>query len=239
MSLFDPPTFKFLTLNELDRMKDIPCMILLYCQKKHAKQERNLVCDRFVASRCRWFTSVGIDSGLWEISMDDADLRNNPDHDELWAVTESDKALTENTVEIFLDLVVDNPQEIKTAYIIGDNSESLQQLKYELLTSYKSIASLEEWTYFPQIMSDLGFEMDCNHSFDAYKVNCGLQLKKANSDREQRRNNLYVLEHADRQIVGNHLFSEWRYLTHWNMAAVNEYDIDYLHRVIDILNEKI
>ena len=42
------------------------------------------------------------------------------------------------------------------------------------------------------------------------------------SKRDKRRNILYLLEHADRQIVGNFLFSEWRYYTHW--ALPGEYD---------------
>lgn len=45
---------------------------------------------------------------------------------------------------------------------------------------------------------------------------------------------LYVLEHSDRQIVGNYLFSYWRYLTYWSMGW-SEFDIDYLKRIIAIL----
>ena len=44
---------------------------------------------------------------------------------------------------------------------------------------------------------------------------------------------------ADRQIVGNFLYSEWRYYTHW--ALPGEYDpyiTDYLQRVIRILESK-
>ncbi len=59
------------------------------------------------------------------------------------------------------------------------------------------------------------------------------------SKRDKRRNILYLLEHADRQIVGNFLYSEWRYYTHW--ALPGEYDpyiTDYLQRVIRILESK-
>lgn len=239
MDLLHSMTFTFLTLDQLNKLEAIPCIILLYCNKKYDNQERDSFCDRFVISQCRWFTAVGVDSDMWEDALDEADLRNNPDQDECWAVTESDEVLNTDSVQQFLDVVIDNSVKAETTYIIGDTTESLHQLQREILTNYKSYDTLEEWIWFPKIMSAFGFEMDCDHSFDSHKSNCGLQLKKASNERERRKNDLYVLEHAERQIVGNHLFSQWRYYTHWNMAPVNKYDIDYLHRVIDILNAKL
>ena len=129
-------------------------------------------------------------------------------------------------------------KKIRNIYILGDNSEALQVLTQEILKSFKAHESLDSWDWFPEIMQALGFKMDCDHGFKAYKANCDLQLAPINNQREQRRNNLYVLEHADRQIVGNHLFSQWRYYTHWDMGTADKYVMDYLHRVIGILNTK-
>ena len=39
------------------------------------------------------------------------------------------------------------------------------------------------------------------------------------------------------QVVGNCLFSYWRYYTHW-AYCYDEYDIDFLRRIITILEEK-
>ena len=100
--------FKFLTLDELDKLENRPCMILLYCKQRHSSQKMDSVCDRFVASQCRWFSAIGIDSGLWEVALDDADIRNNPDKDDLWAMTLSDKELNESAVQFFLGDIVFN-----------------------------------------------------------------------------------------------------------------------------------
>ena len=232
--------FKFLTLDELDKLENNPSMILLYCTQRHDRKEMNSICDHFVASQCRWFSAIGIDSGLWEVALDGADIRNNPDKDDLWAMTLSDKELNESTVQFFLGDIVFNKDLKKTRsiYILGDNSEALQVLTQEILKSYKTHESLDSWEWFPEIMQALGFKMDRDHGFNAYKANCDLQLAPANSQRDQRRNDLFVLGHADRQIVGNHLFSQWRYFTHWDMGTADEYSMDYLRRVIDILNSK-
>ena len=232
-------SINFLTLDELGKLKDIPCMILLYCKQKYDRQKKDSICDLFVTSQCRWFTAVGMDSALWEDALDNADIRKNPDNDECWAVTASDDELNVDTIQEFLDAMIDNPTMTGVVYVVGDSCETLRSLIQVMLTNYKSYESLNGWIWFPEIMWGLGYEMDCDQSFEAYKADCNLHIVKANTEREQRRNNLYVLEHAERQIVGNHLFSEWRYYTHWNMAPVNEYDIDYLHRVIDILIAKL
>ena len=55
--------------------------------------------------------------------------------------------------------------------------------------------------------------------------------------RDGRRNILYLLERADRKIVGNYLFSQWRYYTHWAMGW-DDYITDFLRRIISILESK-
>lgn len=229
---------RFLTLSERDSMDKKPCMIFLYCIQNHDKHEMESICDRFVASKCCWFTAVGQEHEKWHAAFDDADVRNNPDNEELWAVTDSTMALDQDTIQFWLDNITGMSKKIETVYFIGDDGDSLQFLIGEILAHYKSYESLYEWLVFPEIMLGLGFEMDCDHGFEEHKAHCGLILNKAHSERQKRRNDLYVLEHAERQIIGNHLFSQWRYFTHWAMAPANIYDMDYLHRVIDILNTK-
>ncbi len=96
---------------------------------------------------------------------------------------------------------------------------------------------LDFWEGFAEKMQELGFEMDCCKSFEEYRKNSQLQLKPAHSEREERKNILYLLEHADRQIVGNYLFSMWRYYTHWSNGW-NHYDVDFLRRIVTILENK-
>ena len=104
--------------------------------------------------------------------------------------------------------------------------------------SFKQESNLDNWEGFPELMSNLGFVMDCGHSFDDFQKNCGLTLKHPISERERKRNILYLLEHAGAQIVGNYLFSEWRYFTHWS-NGYDEYDVDFLRRIIAILESKL
>lgn len=112
-------------------------------------------------------------------------------------------------------------------------------IKYqpELFDYYLKENNLDEWVGFPDLMWGLGFKMDCEHSFDEYRKNSTLKLKEAHSERERKHNILYLLEHADLQIVGNYLFSHWRYYTHW-AYSYDEYDVDFLKRIIAILKAK-
>ena len=102
---------------------------------------------------------------------------------------------------------------------------------------YKREDNLNVWENFPETMWGLGYEMDCCNSFEEYVANSSIELKPATTEREQKRNKLYLLEHAERQIVGNYLFSEWRRLTHWE-DSYDQYDVDYLRRIITILESK-
>jgi len=107
-----------------------------------------------------------------------------------------------------------------------------------IFDKFKENKDLDSWLDFPNLMWGLGYEVDCEESFNEFKKNCGLKLKEPKNEREEKRNRLYVLEHADRQIVGNELFSYWRYLTHWTMYGYSEYDVDFIMRVIKILEDK-
>ena len=103
-----------------------------------------------------------------------------------------------------------------------------------LLDKYLEEQNCDHWEHFPEVMWGLKFEMDCGESFEKYKVNCGLDYEETHSRRDRIRNDLYILEHAPVQIVGNYVFSYWRYLTHWTMGGDN-FDEDFLRRSLQIL----
>ncbi len=105
-----------------------------------------------------------------------------------------------------------------------------------IFDKYKAESALECWDDFPETMWGLGFEMDCEKSFQQFCQTSNLIVKEPQSVREKRKNNLYLLEHAGKQIVGNYLFSHWRYLTHWAMGY-DEFEFDYLRRIIEILEK--
>ena len=118
--------------------------------------------------------------------------------------------------------------------------EGIEPIEYYhgIFNKYKENSNLDSWLDFPDLMWGLGFEMDCEESYQKFLKTCGLNLKEPKNERGEKRNRLYVLEHADRQVVGNELFSYWRYLTHWSMSGYTEYDVDFIKRVIKILEEK-
>lgn len=105
-----------------------------------------------------------------------------------------------------------------------------------IFDQFKGIKNLDRWSAFPEIMGDLGYEMDCCKSFEDYCKHRNVNISSTASGREERKYILYMLENADRQIVGNYLFSIWRYYTHW--ASQDEYGADYVCRIIRILEDK-
>ncbi len=117
--------------------------------------------------------------------------------------------------------------------------EGIKPIEYRpgIFDKYKENDDLDSWTDFPDLMWGLGFEMDCEKSYHEFEKECGLKLKNPSNERENKRNRLYVLEHADRQVVGNELFSYWRYVTYWKFNGYTEYDVDFVKRIIDILEK--
>lgn len=72
-------------------------------------------------------------------------------------------------------------------------------------------ANPEHWDNFPELMWSLGFEMDCYASaprFEAYEY-------PAHTYKEIQDQLLTEMENWDTQLVGNYIFSRYRYLTHW------------------------
>ena len=120
-----------------------------------------------------------------------------------------------------------------------DHFHGRKPVKYApgLFDEFKKEDRIDLWIQFPDLMWGLGYEMDACNSFEEYRQKSKLKVKPASSDREERRNVLYLLEHADRQIVGNYLFSMWRYYTHWAMGY-DDFATDFLRRIIAILELK-
>ena len=120
--------------------------------------------------------------------------------------------------------------------------EDIKPIKYnkEIFSKYKNEENLDKWIDdgFAETMWGLGYDMDCEESFNSYVERSPISVKEAISKRQEYKNNLYYLEHANRKIVGNYLFSYWRYWTHWSMGMPDKYEIDYLKRIIDILESK-
>lgn len=116
--------------------------------------------------------------------------------------------------------------------------EGCRPVEYYLgiFDKYKKDDNLESWLDFPDIMWGLGFDIDAKEPYDIAKE-LGLKLKEPKSEREKKRNILYILEHAERQVVGDYLFAYWRYLTHW-CYGYDQYEVNFVKRIITILETK-
>ncbi len=115
----------------------------------------------------------------------------------------------------------------------------IKPIKYRkgIFDKYKTIEDPESWEGFPELMWGLGYDKPGQKSYSEFLAESGLKLKNPTNSREEKRNYLYVLEHADRIVVGNFLFSQWRYLTHWSFGRYDEYDVEFLRRIIAILEK--
>lgn len=82
---------------------------------------------------------------------------------------------------------------------------------------------------FANFMWNLGFEMDCENSFNEW-------VKKQET---KYRDVLDALDNALTQIVGNYIFSYFRYLTHWSMGYSIDRCKDFFPKALKILERKL
>lgn len=81
---------------------------------------------------------------------------------------------------------------------------------YILIEKWNETENLETWENFYEVMTKNGFVMDCYESFRATFPDVqGVKSTKEKGVVVEK------LKSAERQIVGNFIFSHWRYLTHW------------------------
>ena len=107
-----------------------------------------------------------------------------------------------------------------------------------MFDEFKAEDNYDRWDRLPDLLGGLGFKMDAYNSFREYEKTSALKPNPGSLNREERKYILYLLEHADRQIVGNFLFSTWRNYTHWCIPYEDEYATDFLRRIIAILESK-
>lgn len=119
-----------------------------------------------------------------------------------------------------------------------DKEMNLIEYHPGIFDEFKMQDDLDKWIIydFKKIMLGLGYEEDSGKSFEDFKNQSTLNVKLANNSKEEKKNILYLLEHADKQIVGNYLFSHFKYLTH-SVKSYDKYDVDFLKRIIRILED--
>lgn len=82
----------------------------------------------------------------------------------------------------------------------------------QLFKQYESEPNPEHWRGFPELMWDLGFEMDCYNSAPSFE-----RLdRQAHTEKEIQDQLLSEMKNWTTQEVGNYIFSRYRELTHWS-----------------------
>ncbi len=107
-----------------------------------------------------------------------------------------------------------------------------------LLELYRQYAAPSRWEGFEPLMKRLGFVNDQWRSFGGYRAACRLQLKEPVTRMDEFNNKLRLLEHADLQVVGNYLYTQWDHLTRCRMRY-DKYDICFLQDVVGVLEKKL
>ena len=91
----------------------------------------------------------------------------------------------------------------------------------------QGVHALEGFFDWAQRFWDLGFEMDCGHSFEQ---RYGLPLGDTRA----------LIRGLDRiddvQALGNAIFSQCRYITHWSLSSEDE-NVDWLITALEHLEE--
>ena len=75
----------------------------------------------------------------------------------------------------------------------------------QLFTQYQSEPNPEHWRGFPELMWDLGFEMDCYNSAPSFEV----LDQQSHTEKEIQDQLLSEMKNWTTQEVGNYIFSRY------------------------------
>ena len=107
----------------------------------------------------------------------------------------------------------------------------------QLFEPYISEPNPEHWQGFPELMWELGFEMDCYYSAPDLEE---FEVPGDRADEDVQDKLLEKMEGWSTQNVGNYIFSRYRELTHWCDYGYPESRGDYFFkRAFPILVSKM
>ena len=108
---------------------------------------------------------------------------------------------------------------------------------HDIFAKYLKQPNPDRWDDFPALMWNLGFEMDCYHSFeDHYQI----PYDTLNTEKERQDWIIEKLKLCPTQIVGNYVFSRYRHLTHWCDYGYDEHMGTYFfEKVFPVLENKM
>ena len=99
-----------------------------------------------------------------------------------------------------------------------------------LIEKWNETVDLERWEKFAETMWAMGFEMDGYESFKNAFGNFSCSNEKG-----QKAVLKNLAETADIKVVGNFIFSHWRYLTHWSYGYNVEKEGKFFKELFKVL----
>ena len=96
--------------------------------------------------------------------------------------------------------------------------------------TFRKLMEFLEGDTLAEECSSLGFEMDCGDSFNQlYGVDFFWE-------KEESLESLFA-KVSDLKVLGNEIFSQWRYLNHWAFDALSQYHIEWFKAAFHRLKE--
>ncbi len=108
--------------------------------------------------------------------------------------------------------------------------------KNKIFDPYKSEPNPEHWRGFPELMWDLGFEMDCYNSAPSFE----LLDRQTHTEKEIQDQLLSEMKNWTAQELGNYIFSRYRELAHWSdYGYPEEKGAYFFEKAFSILESKL
>lgn len=92
----------------------------------------------------------------------------------------------------------------------------MQMYKNHALTSFNFFEDIQ---FVGESLSDLGFEMDCGESIN--RLLPDLNISEYDTFK------MVINQITDIQVLGNAIYSQWRYWNHWSCSLMEEKDFEW------------
>ena len=121
-------------------------------------------------------------------------------------------------------ITIDRPEHSPVKHTPLASNQKIRRFALLWMQMYKNHTStpgyfFEDVSFVGEGLADLGFEMDCGESFKTAFPNCNL------GDCEAWKRIVNQIDSV--QLLGDAIFSQWRYWNHWSNAPMEEADFEW------------
>lgn len=121
-------------------------------------------------------------------------------------------------------ITIEKPEHSPVKHTPLASNQKIRRFALLWMQMYKNHAStpgyfFEDVSFVGEGLADLGFEMDCGESFKTAFPNCNL------GDCEAWKRIVNQIDSV--QLLGDAIFSQWRYWNHWSNTPMEEADFEW------------